>query len=196
MKATRILHEEHDLIGTVLDALERGARALGAGGNVPAEFFLDAAEFIRGFADGAHHRKEEGLLFEALVAHGFPREGGPVAVMLAEHEEGRYYTRGLAEAAERLRAGDADACEAVIDHALSYVNLLRSHIMKEGNILFPMAERALPASAQTELDAGFEAIEREEIGPEVHVRYRALARRLAEQAASAEVREACLPSPV
>jgi hemerythrin-like domain-containing protein len=183
MKATDILHEEHDLIGTVLDSLERGARSLGAGGDVPAEFFLDAAEFIRGFADGAHHRKEEGLLFEALVQHGFPRAAGPVAVMLAEHEESRYYTRGLGEAAERMRAGDADAREAVVANALSYVRLLRSHIMKEGNVLFPMADRAMPASAQAELDAGFEAIEREEIGPAVHARYRALAGRLAEQAA-------------
>ena len=78
MKATDILNDEHQLIQRVLDALERGAARLRAGEKISAAFFLDAADFIRGFADGAHHRKEEGVLFEALLQHGFSRvHAGP-----------------------------------------------------------------------------------------------------------------------
>lgn len=179
MNATDILNREHELIQQVLDSLERGAGKLRAGEKIPAEFFLDAAEFIRGFADGAHHRKEEGVLFEALLRHGFSRDGGPVAVMLAEHDLARDYTRGLGEAAERLRAGDTGARDAVVTNALSYVRLLREHIAKESNILFRMADMAIPPSEHADLDAGFDAIEREEIGPAAHARYRALAERLA-----------------
>jgi len=182
MKATDVLNAEHELIRAVLDALERGAGRLQAGEKVSAEFFLDAAEFIRGFADGAHHRKEEGVLFEALLQHGFSRDGGPVAVMLAEHDLARDYTRALGEAAERLRAGDNDARDAVVTNALSYVRLLREHIMKESNILFRMADMAIPPSEHAGLDAGFEKIEREEIGPAVHAKYRALADKLNREA--------------
>jgi hemerythrin-like domain-containing protein len=181
MKATDILNDEHQLIQRVLDALERGAARLKAGEKMPADFFVDAADFIRGFADGAHHRKEEGVLFEALLQHGFSLDGGPVAVMLAEHEQAREYTQDLSEAAGRLRAGDASAADAVVDSALSYVRLLREHILKEGHILFRMAEVAIPPAEHADLDAGFERIEREEIGPAVHARYRALAERLSRE---------------
>jgi hemerythrin-like domain-containing protein len=181
MKATDILNDEHLLIQRVLDALERGALELRAGGKIAPGFFLDAAEFIRGFADGAHHRKEEGVLFEALLQHGFSRDGGPVAVMLAEHEQAREYTRDLGAAAERLQAGDASARDAVVDSALAYVRLLREHILKEGNILFRMAGMAIPPAEHADLDAGFEKIEREEIGPAVHAKYHALADKLSRQ---------------
>jgi hemerythrin-like domain-containing protein len=179
MKATEILRDEHALIERVLDSLEAGAGKLRAGEKVSAEFFLDAAEFIRGFADGTHHRKEEGVLFEALLQHGFSRDSGPVAVMLAEHELAREYTRGLAEAAERLR-GDPGALDAVLANALAYVKLLREHILKENNILFRMADLAVPPEEHPGLDAGFERIERAEIGPAVHAKYRAVADKLAE----------------
>ncbi|MGD0266766.1 MAG: hemerythrin domain-containing protein, partial [Candidatus Methylomirabilota bacterium] len=38
-----------------------------------------------------HHGKEENLLFKTMVDRGFPRQGGPIAVMLHEHETGRSF---------------------------------------------------------------------------------------------------------
>src|SRR4030065_429878 len=71
--------------------------------------FIMAADFIKGFADGCHHKKEEGVLFPAMQAAGVPSEGGPISVMLAEHEQGRRLTAGMRAAAERLPACDASA---------------------------------------------------------------------------------------
>jgi hemerythrin-like domain-containing protein len=31
---------------------------------------VDAADFIKGFADGCHHRKEEGVLFQTMTDYG------------------------------------------------------------------------------------------------------------------------------
>ena len=95
MEATRILMDEHRVIERVLGALEAAAARMSSGASVRVEFFLQTANFIAGFADGCHHRKEEGVLFPALEAAGIPRAGGPVGVMLAEHEEARAITRGL-----------------------------------------------------------------------------------------------------
>lgn len=183
MKAVEILREEHRLIEGVLDSLERGTHRLGDALKMPADFFVDAVEFIRGFADGAHHRKEEGVLFTALAKHGFSEETGPVAIMLSEHNEARRFTQSLSEAAERLRRGDESAREDVITYALAYVRLLRQHIMKENHILFEMADSVIPASEHGEIEAGFEKVEREEIGPGAHEKYRALARSLRDRAA-------------
>ena len=182
MKATDTLMAEHRVILGVLDSLEAAARRLQAGQQVRPGFFLDAARFIREFADGCHHRKEEGALFAAMVAAGMPREAGPVGVMLFEHEEGRQFTRGMAEAAGRLEAGEAGAAREVATNALGYVNLLRQHIVKEDRVLFPMAAQVIPAGRQPALDAEFERIELEETGPGAHEQYEALAVALAREA--------------
>ncbi len=73
------------------------------------------------------------------------REKGPVAVMLAEHEEARRLTRAMRAAAEQMQGGDPSAASQVVQNALSYVKLLRQHIQKEDRVLFPVADRAIPA---------------------------------------------------
>lgn len=184
MKATEILMEEHRVIERVLPALETAANGLAAGGAVPAEFFLKAADFIQGFADGCHHHKEEDVLFVALVANGMSRETGPVAVMLAEHAEGRRLTRAMRAAAEQMQAGDPAAAAQVVANALGYVRLLRQHIQKEDRILFPMADRIIPAGQHAQVTAAFDHIEHEETGEGVHEKYLGLAAELEKAAAS------------
>lgn len=175
MEATRILMDEHRVIERVLDALETAAGRLRDGGSVSPVVFSQAAEFIKGFADGCHHKKEEGVLFPAMEAAGVPAEGGPIGVMLAEHQEGRQLTGAMRGAAERLAGGDAGARAELVHAALQYVDLLRQHIAKEDNVLFPMAEQVLPAPAQAEVAEGFRHVEHEETGPGVHQRYLELA---------------------
>lgn len=181
MKATDILMAEHEIILSVLDALERGAEKLRAGGTVPAQFFLDAADFIRNFADRCHHMKEEGVLFKTMVERGFPGEHGPIAVMLSEHEQGRDFTQDMAEAAQKLEKGDDSARNAVAHAALSYVALLRAHIQKENQILFPMAANFIPEPEHEAVEKAFEEVERTGTGAGVHEKYEALARALRKQ---------------
>ncbi len=181
MKATQILMDEHAFIERVLNTLETGAQAFASRKPVPASFFLDAADFIRNFADGCHHRKEEGVLFKTMVAHGFPENQGPIAVMLFEHEQGRGFTQAMTEAAQRFGRGDAGAREDIVTNALAYVSLLRQHIQKENNILFRMADNVIPPAEHDEVEAGFQRVERDEIGRGVHAKYEALAEELRDQ---------------
>jgi hemerythrin-like domain-containing protein len=177
MKATEVLMEEHEVILRVLTALEKALSNIPNGKFTP-DFFMDAADFIKNFADGCHHAKEEGVLFVDMEASGIPVNGGPIGVMLADHEQGRQYTRLMREAAEKWRAGDTSAVEAVRINGLGYVNLLRQHIQKENTILFPMADRAVPTGKQSAVWERFEKIEREETGEGVHEKYEALAKKL------------------
>lgn len=143
MQAIDILMQEHRVIEKVLSALESAADRLEAGENVPMDFFLKAADFIKNFADGAHHQKEEGILFTSLEANGFPKDADPVSVFMDEHVEGRRLTKGMIACAERINAGDAGARNELIQHARDYVVLLNEHIQKEDNVLFPMADSVL-----------------------------------------------------
>ena len=186
MEATSILMSEHRVIEGVLASLERAVGRLEAGQAVQASFFIQAAEFIKGFADGCHHRKEEGVLFPAMEAAGVPRQGGPIGVMLAEHEEGRRLTRGMREAAQRLEKGEPDAKIEVVKHALGYTRLLHQHIAKEDKVLFPMAERVIAKEAQVELEKAFQRVEQEETGEGVHEKYMELAEALEREAKMGE----------
>lgn len=178
MEATRILMEEHRVIEGVISSMEAGTKRLETGQAVRAEFFIQAAEFIKGFADGCHHRKEEGVLFPAMEAAGVARESGPIGVMLAEHEEGRRLIRGMRASAEKMQAGDEQAKDEVCQNARAYAALLRQHIMKEDNVLFPMAERVIPIAKQAEVAEAFERVEHEETGEGVHEKYLSLAEAL------------------
>jgi hemerythrin-like domain-containing protein len=164
---TQVLMAEHELILQALDALEKKAAAVQAGGAPDRAYFEKAVEFLRTFADKCHHGKEEDLLFKRMVDRGFPLQGGPIAVMLHEHEMGRAFIKGIAEGAAKIGT-DPVAAKQIAENAKGYVELLRNHIGKENNILFPMADRVLSAEDQVDLGKAFEKHEAEETGAGVH----------------------------
>ena len=164
---TQVLKDEHALILEALDAIERKVIALEAGAAPDRAYFEKAVEFLRTFADRCHHGKEEKLLFKTMVDRGFPRQAGPIAVMLHEHETGRSFIRGIAEGAAAVGT-DPGAAKQIIENGRGYISLLRAHIDKENNVLFPMADNALSPEDQQRLGHEFERFEAEETGAGVH----------------------------
>jgi hemerythrin-like domain-containing protein len=164
----------------VLDAAEREAQSIRNSGEVQGERIEKMLDFFREFADHCHHAKEEKLLFEKMEGRGVPVSGSPIAVMLQEHEEGRRRLKSVAEALPKAGSGDASAVASVRDNLLAYIRLLRGHIDKEDNILYPMADRLFTPEDQRALTEAFEKVEAEEIGEGVHEKYHQLAHDLAE----------------
>ena len=154
---TQTLVREHRLILSMLAVLERNALATSAGTFSDYRFYLDAVDFIRNYADRFHHAKEEDVLFEALVGNGMPREKSPVAAMLMEHEQGRSHVKAMELAALLALSGEPGQDEIIAANALAYVELLREHIAKEDEILYPLAERLIPDGARDAVIAGYEA---------------------------------------
>lgn len=175
MRAINILMDEHRVIERVLDCLEKAASRMDAKETVRPALFIDAADFIRDYADGLHHMKEEKILFEEMAAKGMPKDGGPIGVMLYEHEQARALTRGMREAAERWEKGDEASRDEVIRNARDYAALLRQHIAKEDQILFPMAGNVLPPEDQKRLTGVFEEMESSEPSVSTREKYLALA---------------------
>lgn len=111
----------------------------------------DCVNFIRLFADACHHGQEEDLLFPELQAKGMPRDTGPIAVMLREHEMGRDLVGHMRKALPEAREGDADARSTLVNSGRGYVNLIRAHILKEDNVLFNHADYLVSGEACTRL---------------------------------------------
>jgi hemerythrin-like domain-containing protein/uncharacterized protein (DUF2249 family) len=157
---TAMLRHEHEVVLRTLALLERLGRGLGAGEAVDRAALEWLTEFFHTFVDRCHHGKEEQHLFPALERHGVPRQGGPLGVMLQEHEEGRAFLRAMT-------AGDDRATARAIR---GYAALLRAHIDKENGVLFPIAEQVLAAEEQRVLVHAFDAMEQVVAGPGVHER--------------------------
>ena len=181
MKPTEILSGEHRVIEQVLDCLERMAQDCAARQRLDGESAKLAVEFLRNFADRCHHGKEEEHLFPAMEAKGFRRDGGPTGVMLYEHEQGRSHIRGMAEAIDDAAVGKREAIEQFVNHAHTYVGLLREHIEKEDHCLFTMADQAFTQEDQDRLLQAFHQVEHEHMGVGTHEKFLAIADELAQR---------------
>jgi hemerythrin-like domain-containing protein len=138
--ATSGLRDEHQWILKVAGALDEIlAREVDQGLDFDA--IEECVTFIRLFADACHHGQEEDLLFPELEARGMPRNAGPVAVMLHEHQVGRSFSQQMVKALPAARAGDAGARAILVNSAAGYVKLIRAHIHKEDNVLFNWADQ-------------------------------------------------------
>lgn len=158
---TDVLRQEHEVILRALTILERFGRDMAQSKSVKLETLRWLADFFKTFADQCHHAKEETHLFPVLEKYGVPKEGGPLGMMLGEHEQGRALVRTFAQADPQT------APEAI----RRFVTLLREHIDKENEVLFPMSDEILPPQEQQTLLKAFEAAEQETAGPEVHRRF-------------------------
>lgn len=179
MKATEILKSEHRVIEQVLDCLERIAEDGEAKRQVDVDSARKALDFFRFFTDHCHHGKEEKHLFRLLEARGFSQDCGPVGRMLCEHELGREYLRQLAATVDQAAAGHVAAPQTFLDQVRGYVQLLREHIAKEDQRLFPMADQVLSEADQAELIRSFRHTETHEMGTGAHERYLRVAEELA-----------------
>jgi hemerythrin-like domain-containing protein len=167
---TQVMVEEHRLILRMIALLERNVERMEQGRFRNWQFFLDAVDFIRNYADRFHHAKEEDVLFEALVKNGMPQENSPVAAMLMTHDQGRNLVRAMEEAALKAQAGEAGQIPVIAENARGYAALLRDHIDKEDNILYPLAERVLPAEVRPEMAQAYRDAEARD--PDIESRYR------------------------
>ena len=147
MLATENLMKEHQLILKYVDLMERYAE-FGLK-NLNGPFLFEKADcfiqFIHEFADDFHHAKEEDILFRYLDVPGVLTHCNPVPQMLFEHNKAREFVRNMENAIQ------TKAVNEFVVNAGQYARLLKEHIYKEDNILYPMAERGLSDDAKSSL---------------------------------------------
>ena len=180
MKATEQLKAEHDGIKLMLRILEEICIGLESGQDLNTEHLESIIEFFRIFADRCHHGKEEDLLFPALERAGIPKDGGPIGQMLLEHDEGRRYIRGMADALARHKNGERSSSSEFVVNARNYTNLLTNHIEKENSVLFRIADQLLSPGKQDKLLEEFENLEVNRIGKGKHEEFHRLLDELAD----------------
>ena len=92
---TQVMMDEHQLILRMITLVEKNTAKLEAGTFTDWNFYLDAIDFVRTYADHFHHAKEEDVLFIELVKNGMPEKSSPIEAMLMEHDQGRAFIQKL-----------------------------------------------------------------------------------------------------
>lgn len=148
-QSLKILMSEHDNILEFADILEQNIE------KADENWLKKAIDFIRNYADKFHHAKEEDILFKEFLK--CVDEGkahcNPVEQMLFEHNIGRENVKKMEEG---LKEKDKSK---VKEGAIGYISLIREHINKENNILYPMIEDILSENVKKKMLTKFKSIE-------------------------------------
>ena len=139
--STMSLRRDHDLIERVLKSMWATIPLLKSGKTIPGPILSQVIDFTKNFTDVCHHGKEENSLFPELEKKGMPRNAGPIAVMLMEHEITRKLAKRMEESSKTYIT-TSDSSQLIIDMQ-EYINHVVQHIWKENTRLFEMAEMAL-----------------------------------------------------
>ncbi|MBI5199755.1 MAG: hemerythrin domain-containing protein [Nitrospirae bacterium] len=157
-KPTEILSNDHKKVLEKLKVMEQIIKDLKSP-NVK-NTLLDLEGFFKKEVE-LHFRKEEEALFPEIEKF-IPREGGPVGVMLIEHEDLYRYKDNLFKGVDFLLK-DENSKEALVlikENGTNYINLLREHIFKEDNMLFMMADMHLEEDQIKEIMKKFEELDK------------------------------------
>lgn len=154
-RQTEVLSQEHKNILKVINVLENKIEVLKSTGKFDKEFFEQAIDFIKNYADRFHHSKEEDILFIEFNKKAELAHCNPVDQMFYEHSLGREFVvkieKGLLE----------DDIDMIAENTLGYASLLRDHILKEDNILYPMINEVLTPKTQKSIMERSKTIEQE-----------------------------------
>ena len=147
------LEDEHQEILNFCDKMEKKCLEI-LNGSVDTGFFRNAIDFIRKYADGLHHKKEEDILFAAMLENL-----GPVAEkvvrggMLVEHQMARGYVMELENNLNLFEKSKDDLSKLhILTNAMAYVELLRNHAEKENKTVYPFAENSLADNIKLEVE--------------------------------------------
>ncbi|MBU0483056.1 MAG: PAS domain-containing protein [Proteobacteria bacterium] len=123
-----------------------------------------AIDFLLEFGDKIHNTKEEKFLFPLMQVRGVPVEGGPLGVMIMEHEAERNLLREMSMKVAGLAAASFEDVVDFKGDGLEYLTIRAEHIWKENDILYPMGRKILSDGDNESLLAEFVKINIETYG--------------------------------
>lgn len=152
MNSIEIMIKEHELITKMLKVMRSACYELLKGEEIDIADFYAMADFVRDYADGHHHHKEEKFLFKTMeenlgaLGQKLIRNG-----MLVEHDLGRLYMTELRKALAKYESGDDESRLDIIANMISYTHLLERHIEKENSVVYTFAEKQLAPEVLQEI---------------------------------------------
>ena len=133
---------EHEMIERAMSVLKTNLDKIDSG-DYDSLQMQRAVDFLLEFGDKIHNQKEEGFLFPLMQERGIPIEGGPLGVMLMEHDAERRLLQQMSTQVDTLAAASPEVIDKFKREGLEYLVIRAEHIWKENDILYPMARNVM-----------------------------------------------------
>lgn len=159
MDPIETLRNEHGLIRRFVDLLSAAVTRLEVEEPPPRDFFDRSIDFVRGFSDGFHHKKEELVMFVQLAQKKNGAIDGQIEALRYQHDQGRGFIAAINNALDDYENGDPKAKSVIRENAAAFASLLRHHIHIEDHIFFPMSREAMTTEELDELGEKFAKVQ-------------------------------------
>jgi DUF438 domain-containing protein len=140
---------EHEMIERAMAVLKNNLEKVVSGNHNPVQTGR-CIDFLLVFGDKIHNTKEELFLFPRMGERGVPTEGGPIGVMLMEHEAERNLLVKMQTTISSLSTAPDNEKAMFVKEGMDYLAIRAEHIWKENDVLYNIARQVL-----TEDDAAF-----------------------------------------
>jgi DUF438 domain-containing protein len=161
---------EHEMIERAMSVLKKNLDMID-GGKYDALQIQRAVDFLLEFGDKIHNRKEEGCLFPLMQQRGVPVEGGPLGVMLMEHDAERRLLQQMSATVDTLTKAGPEIIAKFKKEGLEYLVIRAEHIWKENDILYPMARNLMKAGDGEQMLTEFNRLNQETYGPNAWAKF-------------------------
>ena len=181
-EALHTISNEHRSMWQLTVVLEELCKQIGLPEQRPdAELFGLILDYIEQYIERVHQPKEETYLYRAVLDR--TTEGNElIAEFEREHAESPAIVAGLRRQLHHLVQHYPDGADAFRAALEAYVAMLRGHILREENELFPLARSILTEEDWDEIDAAFANQTDPQFGERARAEFRALMSRIVNQA--------------
>jgi len=177
MTPTENLKNEHNDIKGLLNIMSKIAGNIKSNDVFYTSDVEDIIDFLKYFIEKSHHGKEE-VFYPALEYAGIPKEAESLSVILYEHALARNYLKDIDSCVVNCKIGNSFSGDMLAESMTNYVQLIKNHMQKEEEIIFPFAEQELSHDKQVELAKEFERIEENIVHHDFHDHYHKLLEKL------------------
>lgn len=164
VSALEDLMREHGVLNRILLIYEAGLRRLRAKEEVSPDVFHKSATLVRKFVEDYHEKLEENFIFPELEKR--KKLVDLVKVLRDQHQAGRRVTDVILRCAVPDQFGKEDARQNLVSACRGFIRMYRPHETREDTVLFPAANKIIPAKRMKELGEQFEKEEDRLFGDE------------------------------
>jgi DUF438 domain-containing protein len=176
---------EHEMIERAMAVLKSNLEKIDAAVRAPLQM-QRAIDFLLEFGDKVHNTKEEKFLFPLLGKKGLPVEGGPIGVMLMEHDAERKLLQRMMAELPNLAEAAATTRQKFVAGGFEYLKVRAEHIWKENDVLYAMGRKVISEEENNSLLEEFNNLDHQAYGPKARDHYEQM---LAEVEKNSEARK-------
>ncbi len=170
---------EHEMIERAMEVLKTNLDKI-VNGKFDKVQTARAVDFLLEFGDKIHNAKEEQFLFPRMGERGAPVEGGPIGVMLQEHDLERKLLAKMQMALGSLKTASLEKKSAFVEEGMEYLTIRAEHIWKENDILFNMGRQILTEDDFAYLLEEFQNLDQQHYGDQSSTKFETMLKEVEE----------------